>query len=155
MKAVPGRGPVTSSAEIQPNARPSKRREGRDRDRHSEADDQGPERKHEQARPTSYQRQPQRGHGDELRTEHHRADHQDLGVQHDRDPCEQCRHRHEREVGPVELGLLVGPLRDFGPHDSVGAAARSALLRLEPGPGDPGDYGVDVHACPPAADRAR
>ena len=58
--------------------------------------------------------------------EHHRADHQDLRVQHDGDRREQRREGHEAQVGPVELGLLVRALRDVGPHHGVRAAARGA-----------------------------
>jgi hypothetical protein len=57
------------------------------------------------------------------------------------------RERHERQVGPVELGLVVGPLRDLRPDDRVGRASRRTPLRVEAGLGDPGRQRVDVHGA--------
>ena len=133
MKSVPGRGPVTSSATTQPSARPARAARvvaamATPKPTTRVRTGQG-----EQGAPPPHQGQAEGGDGHELRAQDHGPDDQDLGVHDDRDAGQQGRERHERQVGPVELGLLVGALGDVGPHDRVGAAARGVPFGVEPG----------------------
>ena len=73
----------------------------------------------------------------------------------DRDARQQRRQGHEGQVGPVELGLLVGPLGDVGPDNRVGAAAGRLPLRVEPRLRDPRRTGLDVDRPAPAGPGSR
>ena len=106
--------------------------------------EQGARRALEERAASAYERQAERGDGNELRSQDHGADDQDLGVDDDRDAGQQGRQGHEREIGPVELGLLVGPLGDLGPDHGVGAAAGGVPFGVVPGLRDPGGDGFEV-----------
>ena len=150
---MPGRAAVTSASVTQPRARASSAAEG-EGDRDGEADGQGPRRAPEEAGRRRTSARPSAAIGDELGTQHHRPDHQDRGVEHDRDRGEQGGQGHERHVGPVELALLVRLLGDVRPHHSVGAAPGCAVLRLESGGGQPGPHRGRGAGSPAAAPRA-
>ena len=107
-------------------------------------DGQGAGGTHEETGPASYQRQAERSDRHELRAEHHRPDHQDRGVQHDRDRGQHGGQGHEGHVGPVELALLVRLLRRRPPTPprprccqvhGPGPRGRRTTTRCAPGRG--------------------
>ena len=102
----------------------------------------------EQGAAPPHERQAECGEGDELWAQHHGADDEDLGVHDDGDGRQQGGQGHEGQVGPVELGLLVGALGDVGPHDGIGAGAGGVAFGVEPGTGDPGGDRFDVDGAP-------
>src|SRR4029079_8934022 len=111
--------------------------DGGDGDGDAEADEEGTGGEPEERAASSYEGESEGGDGDELGPEHHGTDDEDLRVDDDGDAREEGRKRHEGQVGPVELGFVVGALGDVGPHDGVGAGAGGVAFGVESGPGDP------------------
>ena len=132
---------------MEPSSPPAREAEHRrDGDAEGEAHDEGAKARHEKVRSPCDEAHAERRDRRELRTQDHRADDEDLGIEDDGDRCDQGGHGHERQEAPTELSLLITALHDLRPDDRVRLDAGGGLRRLESALRDPGLDGCDLDA---------